>query len=371
MDSGSRHLTPPTPEQVQQFVDSFEESRSAQERIASLSLPILKENAELCDNRTAYSLGFEWITVNDLPSNTREYVGKYLNLGDIPSILYIEAESPADTAGLLSGDLLLSVNDLSIKEDPLQTTRGSYGGEVRPYRKFLTKTLAQANENGSSVRLSYRRGEVDHTVEIQPQERCNVQVKVAEDSREALSSTGGTIYLSRELYEFANSDVELQALVAHQLAHFISGHKTNSETGRGGATIGVVVPLAILGTVLFVLDGDLDVEGGAIEDLVGVLVAGAFAGGRVGSWITTAGNERNADYMSTYLLARAGVDVENAMRIWNRLSTESVVAQEHRASEARLKAIDKAIQEVYAKRAANEPLLPDPTRRESEPRVRD
>ncbi len=366
MSSGSLPPAPLTPEQVQDSVDSFEDSMSVQQRVASSVRPILVANADLCEKRTVFSLGFEWITINDLPFETRREVGHALDVGETPSISYVEAGSPAARAGLRRGDLLLTVNYMTIKAEPLQATVASRREGVRPYREYLTQLLADAGDEGTSVRLSYQRGGVDDVVELQPQERCDVQVTVAEDASKALSSKGRTIYLSRGLYEFVQSDAELQALIAHQLADFIRGHGTRTTTGTiaggivgGGAALGVVAPIAILGTVLSVLDGELDVGGGAMEVLVGVLIASAVTGSRIGSWIESARKARKADYLSTYLLARTGVNLKDAMNVWSRLSEESDVAPKFRISEARLTAIDKVVQEVTAKRDSNEPLIPN------------
>ncbi len=375
MSSGSLPPAPLTPEQVQDSVDSFEDSMSVQQRVASSIRPVLVANADLCEKRTVFSLGFEWITVNDLPVETRRQVGPALEVGETPSISYVEAGSPAARAGLRRGDLLLMANYMTIKAESLQETVASRREGIRPYREYLTQLLADAGEDGTSIRLSYQHGGVDDVVELQPQERCDIQVIVAENASKALSSKRGTIYLSRGLYEFAQSDAELQALIAHQLADFIRGHGTRNTTGTiaggivgGGAALGVMAPIAILGTVLSVLDGELDVGGGAMEALVVVLIAGAVTGSRIGSWIATSGNERKADYLSAYLLARAGVDVKDAMNVWFRLSKESDVARKLRASDARLTAINKVVQEVTAKRDANEPLIPNSKMKVSEAR---
>ncbi len=362
-----------TPEQVQQSVDSFEESSSMRKRVASMASPILIANSDLCGERTAYSFGLEWITINELPINIREGIGPFLNIGENPSVLYVETGSPADQAGLRRGDVLLAINDVSIKEDRLQMRRESRKKRVRPYRKYLAQILAQTNEDGTPVRLSYRRGGVEYVVELQPQERCDVHVTVVEDSSKTLSSKGGTIYLSRGLIECAQSDAEVQALVAHQLAHFISGHDTKKQPGSipGGilgrwAHLGVVAHPALAGIVVPVLDGKPEVGTKVMAASIVILIAGAIARGKPDSRVTTAGNDREADYLSTYLLARAGVDVEEAMYVWNRLSTELGIAQELRASKARLKAIEKAIEEMDTKRDTNEPLIPNPNRRVSE-----
>ena len=362
-------LLPPallTPEQIQQSVEAFEELRSVQEKVASLVSPIFILNTDLCNKRTVHSLGFEWITINDVPIEIREDAGHFLNLGEIPSIHYVEAGSPAAEAGLRHGDLLLAVNGISIKVDPVQTRRGSHTRGIRPYRKYLSQLLAKSNKKDTLTKIRIQRGEVDRIVGLQTQERCNVQVVVTEDARKELYSKGGTIYLSWGLYKFAQSDAELQALVAHQLAHFIMGHDNKRAPGSsaGGivgrwAHLGVVAYPALAGIMVSALDGKPEVGARVMAASIVVLIAGAIARGRPSSWPTVTGNDREADYVSTYLLARAGVDVKNAMLIWNRLSKEPDVAQIHRVSESRLKAIDNAIEEVSAKRAANEPLIPN------------
>ena len=373
MDSRLPPLVSLTPEQIQQSVESFEERRIEQKRVASLASPLLLANADLCEERSAYSLGFEWITTNDLPISIREDVGPWLNLGEIPSILYVEAGSPAEKVGLRHGDILLAVNDASIKGDPLRTRREPREREVRPYRKYLAQVLAQSTEDGSPVHLSYRRGEVDHVVELRPLQRCNVQVVVVEDVGMVLSSMGRTINLSRELYEFAQSDESVQALVAHQLAHIISDHDTKRKPGSvsGGilgqwAHLGVVAQPALAGILVSVLVGKPEIGAKVMAASIVILTAGTVARGKPSSWVTTAGNQKEADYISAFLLERAGIDVKKAMLVWNRLSAESDVAPELRVNDERLKAIDKAIEEVHAKRAASEPRIPNPTRKVSE-----
>lgn len=375
INSGLRPPAPLTPEQIQQFVDSFEDSRVIQEQIASLTSPLLVANADLCEQRTVYGPGFDWITIYDLPFEVRGDVGPALDIGETPLILYVEAGSPSARAGLHPGDLLLEVNNVEIKKDLSQTTVESSRRSVRPYRGYLVQLLSQAGKDGTPLRLTVLRGELVRSVEFQPQERCKVQVVVTEDASKDLSSKRRTIYLSRGLYEFAQSNSELQALIAHQLAHVIRSNGTRNAAGTiaggivgGGAALGVMAPIAILGTVLSVLYGELDVGGGAMEALVVVLIAGAVTGSRIGSWISTARHKRQADYLSAYLLARAGVGPKEAMNVWKRLSKETDVTPRLRASEARLKAIDNVVTEVLAKHNANEPLVPNPKMKVSKTR---
>ena len=366
---------PLTPEQVQKSVESFEDSRSVQEQVASLALPLLVANAELCEKGTVYGPGFKWITINDLPLESRREVGPALDVGETPSILYVEAGSAAAKTRLRRGDLILAVNGVKIRKDPLQTTGETRRGAVRPYRNYLEELLFRASENADPLRLTLADGELVQYVEFQPQERCEVHVIVTEDSSKVLMSKGEKIYISRGLYDYVGLHRELQALIAHQLAHFILDHGTRSAAGTiaggivgGGAALGVIAPLAILGTVLSVLEGELEVGGGEMESLAVVLIASAVTGSRVGSWITTARHKREADYLSAYLLARAGVGPKEAMNVWRRLSKETDLSQKLSASEARLKAIDNVVNEVMAKHNANEPLVPNPKMKVAEAR---
>lgn len=128
--------TPLTPQQVQDSAASFEDLTSMQEHVASLAYPLFVMNAELCNERTVSRLGLEWVTINDLPIEIRKDVGPAVSVGEIPSILYVEEGSAADKAGLRRNDLLLAVNDVSIKEDPLQTRLQSHVMGVRPYRRY-------------------------------------------------------------------------------------------------------------------------------------------------------------------------------------------------------------------------------------------
>lgn len=145
---------PLTPQQIADSATSVEDSWSMQEHVASLASPLLIANSDLCGDRTVYSLGFEWISINDLPIEIRRDVGPALNVGEIPSILYVEAGSAADKAGLLRDDLILAVNDVAIKEDTLTIRTQSHVMGERPYRRYLTEILTKATEEGSPLRLA-------------------------------------------------------------------------------------------------------------------------------------------------------------------------------------------------------------------------
>ena len=71
-----------------------------------------------------------------------------------------------------------------------------------------------------------------------------------------------------------------------------------------------------------------------------------------------------ADTLAIYLLARAGYNVDNAARFWQRLATQvpATVANGytalHPGTNSRMAAINRAVTDVRAKQAAKKPLKP-------------
>jgi predicted Zn-dependent protease len=71
-----------------------------------------------------------------------------------------------------------------------------------------------------------------------------------------------------------------------------------------------------------------------------------------------------ADRLSIYMLARAGYNIDGDDDFWKRLAASHPATvlngyvANHPATEARITAINKAVAEVKAKRAARKPLLP-------------
>jgi len=71
-----------------------------------------------------------------------------------------------------------------------------------------------------------------------------------------------------------------------------------------------------------------------------------------------------ADYLSLYMVARAGYSVEGARAFWQRLANQypaSVLngyTANHPAISHRLMVIDKTVAEIRSKQAAKRPLVP-------------
>ena len=148
------------------------------------------------------------------------------------------------------------------------------------------------------------------------------------------------ITLTRGLLQYMQNEDEVAAIVGHEMGHHIVGHL---DKARSNYVIGTVIG-AILGAAAGAAAGDSTtaIAGGAL---------GSQVGGVAGIISHSKEHEREADYISVYLLARAGYDLDRASQVWTRLAKsggrmETGLLDTHPASPDRLAAWRKAVEEV-------------------------
>ncbi|MEZ5834030.1 MAG: M48 family metallopeptidase, partial [Dongiaceae bacterium] len=125
---------------------------------------------------------------------------------------------------------------------------------------------------------------------------------VADDEVNAFTDKDGQIYLHRGLLEYLGTDEEIAAVMAHEMGHQIANHV---EEKRRSILLG-----ALIGGVLM---GAAGVAGGATQERADELTAeGMTLGGQVGMLAFSKEQEREADLLAAYVLARAGIDLESA-----------------------------------------------------------
>ena len=207
----------------------------------------------------------------------------------------------------------------------------------------------EAAEAGPPVTIRLRRGDIEHDLELQPREKCDVELVAVDGHRLAMVAHSHRVFVSSGLIDFTQSDVELQTLIAHELGHHIAGHyreRTQKKFFAGLAGTILVLPAALI-------------TGGAGMD--GAVDAFAEFGGRLGRH----GDELEADYIGSYALARAGIDTGAAVDFWVRVPEDSTLLQEHIIRDGRLENLTKSVAEIDHRRAGNQPLVPNADNRPS------
>jgi predicted Zn-dependent protease len=166
---------------------------------------------------------------------------------------------------------------------------------------------------------------------------------VDDDEVNAFADEGGQIYLHRGLLDYLETDEEIAAVMAHEMGHQIADHV---DEDKGSVIIG-----ALIGGLLM---GGVAAAGGANQDGINDMSAvGLEYGGRIGMLSFSKEQEREADLLAAYLLARAGIDLERAGRTFDvlaKLDDKETASWKdtHPAGPERIVAWRKAVAEVEA-----------------------
>lgn len=174
-------------------------------------------------------------------------------------------------------------------------------------------------------------------------ENCTINIKYSpEDTVNAYADGDNSVTVHRGLLELLQTEDEVAAVVGHEFGHHLGEHL---EERRNNALIGAVIGglLAAGGAVAAGADGSESAQAAG---------AGVGVGAAVGALSYSKSEEREADLLSAYLLARANYDLHKAGRtFWvlaqqNKDKVKSSMLDSHPAGPERIVAWEKAITEV-------------------------
>jgi predicted Zn-dependent protease len=176
---------------------------------------------------------------------------------------------------------------------------------------------------------------------------CHFQPHLLRSHVVNAAASGTTLHITTGMLDFLDSDTELAAVLAHELAHSVMSHTAKRQ---GNQLLG-----KSLDTVL----------GAAAGPAGGLLVRILAPGQRLIGAAYSQDFEREADYVAMYVLALAGYRLDEAPKLWRKLAVEFPNMLEHSylgthpATAERVLLQVMTIDEIGAKVAAREPLLPE------------
>jgi len=312
-------------EQLEQVSTALTLMRDRSERLDSLYWPIRSLNTDLCAEDVTYISGFGMNLLSAFPRQYKEAANIKLGITENISIYTITRDSPAEKAGLQRGDVITSFNGEAI------------GAGNRGATKM--NNLLKKNEE-ATYKLGIRRDLTETNIDITPEAACSFPVLL--DPSDAINAyaDGTNIYITTGMYRFAQSDQELQLVIAHELAHNSEGH-LDKKLGN-----------TILGAVL-------DVTAAAY----GINTQGAFSDAT--SRMFSQEFEREADYVAMYMLSKASVPTIEAANFWRRMSAEypgsikGSFSASHPASAERYLNIEATDLEIRNKINSGSALMPE------------
>ena len=317
-----------TPTAVQQATNTIlEESlilnQEQTQKIVDLGWPLLTANAKLCGKAARPAIGIQLADkktlklFGDSAPASRGY-------GTEPTVYTVAQQSPADVAGILSGDVLMRINGESIPQK---------GDRVRLTNKLIAEHLTLGE---ATTLLVCRNGE-RLKFEITPVNACAFNIELTTFESNNAFADGKRIMIGSLLVQFMTNE-EIQVVIAHELAHNVEAHSAKKAKN---SQIGLLVDLVFYAAEINTY--------GIIAMNINRLFSRQF--------------EREADYIGMYMLANAGLDTSNASLVWRKFGKlnprKTKRASSHPASGERLANLDATHWEIEKKIQTGKPLLPN------------
>ena len=315
----------PSPPGADPVFMAFQTRLAQRTRLNGLAYPLLRANTALCGARVENIMGLYFETAATVPAAVRQAATRLFSLSAAwHTILSVTPGSAADQAGVRGGDVILFING----------KRPPPSADHRRVNAMLDQALADG-----AARLRVLRNGRTHTVSVAPERVCAHPVLLVADHAPDAYADGYAVYLTTGLLRFAESDLELQTVIAHLLAHNIRGHIDGGVAKRPPTSVAAAIVRAY------------------------AAVDGAEVGARLGAIGFSSEQERDADHMSLYMLERAGIDSRGASAFWRRLDAERGermgFARRHPTSPERYAELEATNREIHAKWNSGRPLVPD------------
>ncbi len=325
-------------EEARQKLMALRYAKDVTTRANKVVRPILLNNADLCGEKIVFDLGFTIKTLTSIHKQWREAANELYSLdaeGRI-TIVSVYPGSPAEGAGVLPGDVIISMDNIEIKS-------GKRG--LKKFNQALEKSIRK--DSAAPVGLVLERAGAERSVSISGERRCLSNVVIQQSDSVNAYADGINIYITYGMLRFVENDDELAVVLAHEIAHNVMLHiEKKKKNAVAGAFAGAL------------LDG--------LAAAYGVNTGGEFSG--LGSNI--AGNsysvefEQEADYVGQYLMARAAYDPDVAPDFWRKMGVNSSgsisYSSSHPSTANRFISLEAVNTEIKNKRNNDQALTPEP-----------
>lgn len=313
-------------EKIKQYKDVLKTRREAKQRVINLAWPLLENNEEICRDSMNMKLGVSLVLPTNTISTLEQAREEIFGFDGHAVVEVVAVDSPAYIAGLRLGDKITRV--------------GSYSKETASKRNNTREALTELNRlaaNGQEFEIGMLRDNEEQTLVLKAKSVCRSDFRVDDSARINARTNGNAVTVNLGLLRFFD-DHGVQAVIAHEMAHVVKRHVRNTLPRRG---IGVILELATL--------------------TQGIWTGGALAGAT--SSMFQKGLEREADYVSMYILANAGIDTSDVKDVWREYASVNEQgirgSMTHPDTAERYLTLESIHEEIEAKKANGEALIPN------------
>jgi len=206
--------------------------READARVAAIALRIATAGRARC---TAPMTGTGLVLqhLSDFTPADRPTMIAALSLDRGPAVIAVVPDSPASTAGMRVGDVLLAADGSPLPPDADAAT---------PFDQARARARADAVDDlladpaGGPVTLTLLREGTPIMVRVVSRPICPSRVRLARSGQRNAYADGHHVLVTTGLVSRLRSDDELAFVLAHEMAHNILGHAAllRAGTGAGG-----------------------------------------------------------------------------------------------------------------------------------------
>jgi Zn-dependent protease with chaperone function len=297
------------------------------QRLFNVGFPLLFAAEEFCTENRSARIGWLISSQWDFPEAMRSAAAALYKTGDFYRVMHVVQDSPAAIAGIRSGDKLLSWAGNSLPKGS-----GS-AGQMHKLRKRLlqqpAEQIVRVERDGQELSLA-----------VSNRWACDSRLLPYTRDEVNAFADGEFVAVSRGMMRFAQQNDQLAFVVAHEIAHNAMGH-IKAKTNNG-----------LLG---FLFD--------FFALFHGIQTGGAGTVAAVNAFSPEF--EHEADYIGLYIIANAGLSLDNAANFWRRMaaihpgSIDHVPGDTHPSAPQRFLAIEAAVKEIKRKQDAGLELSPE------------
>ncbi len=316
-------------ERVKQQELALELFERRYQRLLDVSGRLRVRGADLCGDGIAPYFGVEWFSLEAFGENFRAVAERRYGPGDTVRVFAVAADSPAEAAGVRTGDVVVTVD-------------GRGYATARQGLEWLESWTE------STLPLELKRGGRIRSVVLQGVPACRYAVELVPSDDVNAFADGKRVGITTGMMRFVESDDELALVIGHEIAHNVLGHVSRRQANSlAGALLGALVDIGAAAA---------GVDTGGVGTRMGMQAGGiAYA----------KDFEAEADYLGTYLAARAGFEIRDAPLLWRRMAVEHPGSigggflATHPSTPERATALARTVEEIEGKIASGRSLVPE------------
>lgn len=188
--------------------------RNDMRRLTDVSYRIAETSAPMCPARKmGTGIALDFIQAYEEPQQAA--IAAMLHLSHVPQVAAVAAGSPAERAGVKTGDDLVEIDGVPVE------TLLARSSDPSLFSEEMEQRIADSPA-GRPVVLGLKREGHTVRVSIDPEPICASKIVIKTGLGIDAFSDGDNVAISTKLIEFARNDDELALIVAHEVGHVIN-----------------------------------------------------------------------------------------------------------------------------------------------------